>query len=492
MNEPSRRRFLASTTAVSTGLVLSGTESVTGADYELITVEAGETFSTEVGSGETWENKLIDITADGAGYQITASGDDWEIRNIGVRGQWDHDPGSQVIVVEVDSEGATGLIENLYLGDGTTSGAGDPGGMYVHNDHRGTITIRSCNIQGFPDNGIYASGPGLDDRGNGGVVQIEDTYASDCGTSGLRIGSDGSYVDNCVVRNSDRGLWCLFSDQLEARGCDFGGNTHDIRVGSGSQEEGGPYGELTVTDTRWDTQQLERSENSIHGSSAGAPQRTKPEEVEGVPLTADEAASGGNRSGGDDNSESGSDSNENSGSESDYNGEIHPGTNLSENENALVFSGTHITEEEMQQSEYSLAVSESLVPSRRSNATVDDNLEFSEGNTSYEGTVTDWKDAWVYTGEITELTIDGPAKVFLNGSEVDPRDYGSTGGGSDDSGDGNSSAPPEDAESDDTDTPLDGDQRPEFDDEWVENFIDSLFGDGGLFDVLFDDTGIFD
>lgn len=259
-------------------------------EYDTITVSSGDTFSKDMSSGETWENKLIDITASGAGYSITNGGGSFTMRNIGIRGSWDHDPGSQAIVLDLEA-GETGLVENIYLGDGA-EGGGDPGGAYVHNKHEGEITFRRMNIQGFPDNGIYASGPGLPDDGGQGVVRMENIYAANCGSSGVRIGSHGSYVENCVAWDCDRGLWCLFSSDLEARGSDFGQSTYDIRVGSGSQESGGPYGELAVSDTRWDTQQLERSQNEIHGSNGGAPRRSEPDEVEGVPLSAEEAASG--------------------------------------------------------------------------------------------------------------------------------------------------------------------------------------------------------
>ncbi|MFC3960244.1 right-handed parallel beta-helix repeat-containing protein [Halovivax cerinus] len=283
-----RRSYLKAATGIA-GLAALGTSASAATDYEEIVVDSGETYRKSLSDGETWENVVLDITAPGAGYSITATADDWTVRNVGVRGDWDHDPGSQQFIVRTDSADATGLVENVYLGDGT-QGGGDPGGLFVHARHAGTVTIRNCNIQGFPDNGIYGSAPGTS-HGNGGVVRIENTYVADCGSSGLRIGSDGSSVENCVAWDCDRGLWCLFSDELEAIDSNFGASGFDIRVGSGSQESGGPYGELSVTNTRWESEQLERSQNAIHGSSAGAPAHRGPDAL-GAPTSPEAAASG--------------------------------------------------------------------------------------------------------------------------------------------------------------------------------------------------------
>ncbi|WP_226007302.1 right-handed parallel beta-helix repeat-containing protein [Natrinema salinisoli] len=396
-----RRSYLKAATGVASAFAL-GTQAVAADDdYDVIEVSPGETFEKDISSGETWENKLIDITASGAGYSISATADDFEMRNIGVRGEWDHDPGSQVIIVEVESADASGLIENVYLGDGA-AGGGDPGGIYVHNDHSGTLTIRGCNIQGFPDNGIYASGPGLADRGNGGVVQIENTYAADCGSSGLRIGSDGSSVQNCVAWNCDRGLWCLFSDQLEANGCDFGGSGYDIRVGSGSQESGGPYGELTVNDTSWGTQQLERSQNEIHGSSSGSPNNRGPADV-GAPTSAEAAAAGTATDGTSGSDETTTDEEPDS-SESSHLLAFVTSSDAYNDTYSFVVEG----DVEKATADYDSPAGNSI------GANGNDTIDVADGTTTVEGlTGNGFGDAYRVHGPVTSITIDDPDVMWV-------------------------------------------------------------------------------
>ncbi|MFC3960245.1 right-handed parallel beta-helix repeat-containing protein [Halovivax cerinus] len=291
--ETSRRRYLlgAGTALGSLGLVSGASGRAAGATgYETITVGAGETYRKSLSDDETWENKLIDITAPGAGYRITASANNFEIRNIGIRGRWDHDPGSQAFVVYVPNAGATGRIENCYVGDGATGT--DPGGLFVHRKHRGTLTVDRFTVQGMGDNGIYASAPGYGGASNGGQgdVHIRNSYAANNRSSGFRLGSSGSTIENSSMWGNDRGLWCLF-DHVRATNCDMGDNGIDVRVGSGSQEAGGPYGELTVDSCRYGTTQIERSQNAIYGSSLGSPRRRGPADV-GAPASAEAAARG--------------------------------------------------------------------------------------------------------------------------------------------------------------------------------------------------------
>ena len=86
-----RRSFLKATTAAVTmaaGVGMAGAATA-ASEYETITVGAGERRTFDVGSGETFENKLIDITADNADVRVVAQGTDWTLRNIGVRGSAD-------------------------------------------------------------------------------------------------------------------------------------------------------------------------------------------------------------------------------------------------------------------------------------------------------------------------------------------------------------------------------------------------------------------
>ncbi|MFB9804717.1 hypothetical protein ACFFQF_04375 [Haladaptatus pallidirubidus] len=94
-----RRSYLKLTG--STALALTGagllSNGAAAAEYETIEVPAGSREQFQVGSGETFENKLIDISATGADARIVASGSDWTIRNVGFKGAADmsgpHSPG---------------------------------------------------------------------------------------------------------------------------------------------------------------------------------------------------------------------------------------------------------------------------------------------------------------------------------------------------------------------------------------------------------------
>ncbi len=292
----SRRRFLTSTAIFSTGAMLGGTTAVTGAEYERITVGAGETFEKRLNDRETWENKLIDITAQNAEAEIYALANDFTLRNIGFKGRWDTTRRGHFIIAQCTDANATGVIDNIYIGDGaaSTEYPNSPNGIFVGSQHAGTLKINNLHVQHVADNAVYGSGPGNGPEhpnpGGGGDVIITNSYARDLQPAAFRVGTDGSRVENCVAVNAHRGGWAYYNNPTYVD-CDFSDcQIADIYGGNGSWETDGT---ATVKNCRYDT-----SGGNIDGSSAGAPQRTKPEEVEGVPLTAEEAASGGS-SGGD-------------------------------------------------------------------------------------------------------------------------------------------------------------------------------------------------
>ena len=92
--------------------------------------------------------------------------------------------------------GSTGTIDTVYLGDGAV-----PDGqtaIFVPSAHAGTLTIRGVNLQGWPDNVIYASTPGKD-TGENGAVRIESCYARNNNVAAYRLGTDGSSVSDSVA-----------------------------------------------------------------------------------------------------------------------------------------------------------------------------------------------------------------------------------------------------------------------------------------------------
>ncbi|WP_193787918.1 hypothetical protein [Natronolimnohabitans innermongolicus] len=73
-------------------------------------------------------------------------------------------------------------------------------------------------------------------------------------------------------------------------------------------------------------------------------------------------------------------------------------------------------------SRYEFAVGGSVRKSTDEGATIDDEDVIDSGTVT--GSVAGWRDAFRFTGDLEELTVDGPAHVYLDGERVDPSDYG--------------------------------------------------------------------
>ncbi|UPV73514.1 hypothetical protein M0R89_13300 [Halorussus limi] len=255
------------------------------AEYRTVTVSAGETRTFSVGSGQTFENVLIDMTADGASAKIYANGDGWTVRNVAFKG---NHPGGHYLFTPAVSKGGTATVENLYMGDGQTEGSGK-GGIWVNGrDHYGTLNFRNVNIQHFIDNGLYGTDPGYSYHGShGGVVNVYDSYFNSNNIANIRVGSiDGRtcYVENCVVKGGStrgcgvgcsapgaknpRGVWAWWGP-VEVKDSDIGSSPARV-------EQDSRAGDPTII-----------SKNTRWGSDADTSRVPS-----GVPMTAEEAASG--------------------------------------------------------------------------------------------------------------------------------------------------------------------------------------------------------
>ncbi|OAQ54435.1 hypothetical protein HTG_02485 [Natrinema mahii] len=487
---------------VGAGITGAGTGAATS-DYELIEVPAGELWEYRLDDGETFENKLIDISADGAEARINAVGDNWTVRNIGWRGVWDTTNREAFIYCAVESADATGRIENCYMGDGaiSTDYPNSPNGIYVNRNHAGELTISNVNIQHVADNAVYASEAGR--SGNGPVI-IEDSFAADLEPAAWRVGSDGSRVENCVAVNAHRGVWVRHRS-AEVVDCDLSEcRISDLYVGEAGLSVESPT--CTLRNTRYGSSHV-ASAATLDGSSAGSAQRTTPEEVEGVPVTAEEAASGSSDGSTGGSSDGSDDESESAGSllafvtdpearyasyeftadgpvefadapyESPSGGNIEGGTYTSEDfvESADgtwraggVTGGGHGDAYRVDGSLTSISVDnpdvmwveldgEEIDPDSVGDSDLENTLLVdgvgTAGGTRYEftvggavekstagsasinaddriesGTVTGsvggWRDAFRFSGDLEELTVDGTARVYVNGEQVDPADYG--------------------------------------------------------------------
>ena len=202
----------------STATLMSVSGTAAAADCERVVVEAGQTARRTVGDGETLSNILFDVSAEEADVRIIANGSNWTIRNIGIDGRYSGTDFNNIMNLTVDDVGGSGLVENVYFGDGAIEEEGTP--IFVPLDHAGTLTIRRANFQEWPGNAIYGSAPGREERGGqNGDVRIEECYARNNNIASYRVGTDGSYIRDSVVhvdgdvpdvqggKENARGVW---------------------------------------------------------------------------------------------------------------------------------------------------------------------------------------------------------------------------------------------------------------------------------------------
>ncbi|WP_255171676.1 hypothetical protein [Natrononativus amylolyticus] len=298
-----RRSYVRSLAAVATATMATGATTAVTADdgtgssesYDTIEVSAGEDRTITVESGETFENVLIDCTAEGARATVAAHGTDWTIRNVAIEGQFDVGAPGAAFGVS-DTGGGSSTVENVYLADGSVKGGAATAetGIWVSPDHSGHIDFERINVQGFPDNGIYASAPG---GAGGGTVHIDSCFAANCYVSHYRIGSAGSKVTNSSVLLDDdgydgRGIWVWAPGTCEIEGCQLEMNGQHYAISAGANGNG-TTAEVTETDydTGFHSGIKERDGSNVElASDVG----TDPEAFvpSGVPTTPEDAASG--------------------------------------------------------------------------------------------------------------------------------------------------------------------------------------------------------
>ncbi|OLZ40409.1 hypothetical protein A6E15_05150 [Natrinema saccharevitans] len=291
----SRRNYVRSLAAVATATTALGGAGAAAAedDYEVIEAQ-GQTITLD--EGETWENKLIDMTT-GQDIVVTAHSSDWTIRNVGFKGENTSGTGSATFGIS-DTGNGTSTVENVYLGDGSSTGNGNPNGhgqtaFWVAPDHNGHIDFENVNIQNFADNAIYGSAPG---NKGGGTIHIDSSFAANCYVSHFRLGTEGSKVTNSSVYVDEsngyvgRGIWAWAPGTVEVEGCQIEMNGQNTAIDAGAN--GNPT-EVVIADSEYD-------ENAGVAEHAGSTVKlgdgvgTDPEAVipSGVPTSPEEAASG--------------------------------------------------------------------------------------------------------------------------------------------------------------------------------------------------------
>lgn len=267
-----RRRFLK---AISGGTALSlfaGGVGAGSAERNEVVQEAPHVTSN---TRSSITNAVRDAN-DGVSFVTSGGG---EIRNVGFQNH--RSAGSPALTVAVTNAGQSAVIDGCYFGDG---GAGPA--VLVDPSHAGTLVIRNCYFEGWGDNAIYGSPPGNPsdhpDPGSGGVVEVENCYSKGNAISNYRLGTDGSYVKNCVSVGGQRGYWGFYGTTRVVN-CD---------IDSGILASDNAWQDPAVVDveeTRFSGgTHLHYSGATINGTSQAQPRDYYP----GVPLSPADAKNG--------------------------------------------------------------------------------------------------------------------------------------------------------------------------------------------------------
>jgi len=133
------------------------------------------------------ENLSFDFSAKDTGARpIQALVDDgMTVRDVTVRGV--QDTGQDMMRFDVTAPDGGGLVERMKLPDGGAVETPTTGCL-VGPTSEGALTFRDCHIEGFPDNGLYAS-PAK------GPVHVVGGYYANNGISSVRLGGGGVVRD---------------------------------------------------------------------------------------------------------------------------------------------------------------------------------------------------------------------------------------------------------------------------------------------------------
>ncbi|WP_266075806.1 hypothetical protein [Haladaptatus caseinilyticus] len=313
-----RRSYLKLTG--STALAVAGVGTFGGgaaaAEYETITIPANTQKQFQVGSGETFENTLIDISATGADARIVASGSDWTIRNVGFTGAADmsgpHSPGKNLGgYPNLIAASGTGTIEHVYLGDGVSGDMVRKGAIGVSSSHDGHINLNEVTMNGWTGNAIYAGGAAKS-SGGGGTLAFDRCLLKNNNISHLRIATDGTTVKNTVIYNTeDVPLHPINGGVVNSRGVYDGYGTsgnviefENCHIDCTDANTNGGASALAATKTTFrvkDSQVKGQLIGNVETTNVG--ENPSHEPPKGAPTTAEQAASGSGASGG--NSENG-------------------------------------------------------------------------------------------------------------------------------------------------------------------------------------------
>ncbi|MFW6045350.1 MAG: hypothetical protein ACOC8O_00660, partial [Natronomonas sp.] len=288
--------------------------------YDVIEVPPGDMYTKSLDEGEVWENKLIDVSNNGAAFRliVTVNGDA-TVRNIGLRGKLNNnDYDSNMITAYTSDPNGVIKFENCYFGDGFETDVApnvDPSGMSLRPNHAGYCLIDGFTMREFADNALYLSPAGHNndrDVGNWGPCDVRNAYFEDNKTSDIRPGTDGTIENVGCYGNENRGIWCNKHPEDEGQyiknahvgpSAAKSGPGRSIAVGNSGYEDGlNNWAELLEgVHVESGTLYTYNPGNEIRGSPESySPQYYADPNHFGAPASAEEAASGESGDGGGD------------------------------------------------------------------------------------------------------------------------------------------------------------------------------------------------
>jgi hypothetical protein len=99
-------------------------------------------------------------------------------------------------ILGISNESGRGILRNAVAKKGSRidgyAGGNGRIGVWVGWSNKGTVRIEDCDFREFGNNGTYTSR-------TPGQVEIVDSYFLNNNASNVRIGGEGSYVENCTV-----------------------------------------------------------------------------------------------------------------------------------------------------------------------------------------------------------------------------------------------------------------------------------------------------
>lgn len=178
-----------------------------------VVIPAGEYAWNGEGLGGDYENASLTGAGDPGDVQlriddgderyspIHAVGGEVRIENVTLRGETGGD--TSKVRADAPESDATLILKDVWLPDGVEEGT-EGNGIYVGKEHSGTVKLIDCWIEGFADNGLYASAPGTDDDEAGdGPVIVEGGLFKNNNISNVRLGSSESTVRGATLVHDD-------------------------------------------------------------------------------------------------------------------------------------------------------------------------------------------------------------------------------------------------------------------------------------------------